>query len=614
MSILSNFTAYVKQTWANSPSKSSPVSASRLGHMESGIKANSDAIQEIVEAVMSEITNDPDKIASMAALYKINQSLSGVASTAQGKVDKDGVGQVTYAMLAQDVKEAMAGDKVAVVGADSVTSEHIKDNSIKQVDLMRSITRTRVATQTKPLSANRCFNINRSTGEVTKTTTEKVICFNDITTFTIDFSTVGIVVKDDLTSVTHVNLWFDYDKKELHFCRLETENGDYFENMFNLGMINFSNPLATDCLIPFTINTDLFFHPKKSYGRRYVPLHVAYAKDNTDAVAYVDWSSRKLVFPPFNSMFVMRDDGYAQLYGTHASGLELEFPEGITTYAYLVGGADGLKLLSPTEFGETDGVFSMNQSFYFGYLFISGEQAYLNTKCVSKKTISFLGDSITTFKGYIPSGNSNYYTGSNCGVTSVNQCWWRRVCLRMGYELNTNNAWSGSRVTNTASTTSNAMARATLLDNGMDPDVIIFYMGINDFNNEVALGTYDGRGPVPTDGSTFREAYAIALDNMMKKYKTSKIYVCTLPTVERSTSDITSPESNENGVYLADYNKAIREIAHAFCAEIIELESCGITHYNASEYMGDYSDTGSFTHPNSKGHLLIAEKVIRSIG
>ena len=34
----------------------------------------------------------------------------------------------------------------------------------------------------------------------------------------------------------------------------------------------------------------------------------------------------------------------------------------------------------------------------------------------NNKTLSILGDSISTFAGYIPTGNANYYTGENCGV------------------------------------------------------------------------------------------------------------------------------------------------------------------------------------------------------
>lgn len=84
---LSNFAAYVKQAWKNKPDTSTPLSAERLRHIEDGIKGNSDAIEAIAAAVVNQIVNDPDKFASMAALYAVNQKVSAldgkVGDTAQ---------------------------------------------------------------------------------------------------------------------------------------------------------------------------------------------------------------------------------------------------------------------------------------------------------------------------------------------------------------------------------------------------------------------------------------------------------------------------------------------------------------------------------------------------
>lgn len=73
---IKDFVAYVKQAWYNKPNTSTPVEASRLLHIENGIKGNSDAIEKIAAAVVSQIVNDPNKIASMAALFSVNQKIS----------------------------------------------------------------------------------------------------------------------------------------------------------------------------------------------------------------------------------------------------------------------------------------------------------------------------------------------------------------------------------------------------------------------------------------------------------------------------------------------------------------------------------------------------------
>ena len=84
---ISGFTAYVKQLWKNKPDTSTPLSAERLLHMEDGIKENSDAIEAIAAAVVSQIVNDPDKIASMAALYAVNQKIGDTTQLPAGVAD-----------------------------------------------------------------------------------------------------------------------------------------------------------------------------------------------------------------------------------------------------------------------------------------------------------------------------------------------------------------------------------------------------------------------------------------------------------------------------------------------------------------------------------------------
>lgn len=84
---ISGFVAYVKQAWKNKPDTSTPLSAARLTHLEDGIKGNSDAIEKITAAVVSQIVNDPNKIASMAALYNVNQAVAQLNSDLANKLN-----------------------------------------------------------------------------------------------------------------------------------------------------------------------------------------------------------------------------------------------------------------------------------------------------------------------------------------------------------------------------------------------------------------------------------------------------------------------------------------------------------------------------------------------
>ena len=221
------------------------------------------------------------------------------------------------------------------------------------------------------------------------------------------------------------------------------------------------------------------------------------------------------------------------------------------------------------------------------------------------KKVSVIGDSISTFAGYVPSGNSVHYNGSNGGVSSVNEMWWKRVINALGAELLVNESWSGSRVTTTGGTISAAcMSRCENLGNGeTNPDVIIAYIGINDFINEVSLGTYDGTTTLPTNTDTFREAYSIMLNKILTKYPYAEVWVCTLPYCERNAGK-GFPETNDNGVTLFAWNKAIKEIADLFGVRVLDLWRCGLTYQNLNLFAPDS------LHPNANGHAMIANYVI----
>jgi hypothetical protein len=70
---------YTKHNWVDDSSPD--LDAENLNEIETGIKDNNDAIKAIAAAVVSQIVNDPDKIASMAALHAVNQTLGTLNTT-----------------------------------------------------------------------------------------------------------------------------------------------------------------------------------------------------------------------------------------------------------------------------------------------------------------------------------------------------------------------------------------------------------------------------------------------------------------------------------------------------------------------------------------------------
>lgn len=68
------------------------------------------------------------------------------------------------------------------------------------------------------------------------------------------------------------------------------------------------------------------------------------------------------------------------------------------------------------------------------------------------KNTFIIGDSYSTFKGYIPQAYAAYYSEEGrpeTDVTKVEQTWWYQVFDEMGLNLVLNNSWSGSTIGHT---------------------------------------------------------------------------------------------------------------------------------------------------------------------
>ena len=119
------------------------------------------------------------------------------------------------------------------------------------------------------------------------------------------------------------------------------------------------------------------------------------------------------------------------------------------------------------------------------------------------KTISILGDSISTFAGVSNDASVNptlqggaiYYNEGTLGI-SRKDTWWQQTVDALDLRLLVNNSWSGSCVLHTRSGTEGGyVRRCQQLHNdktGEEPDIIAVFLGTNDFSYyQSALGTAD---------------------------------------------------------------------------------------------------------------------------
>lgn len=244
------------------------------------------------------------------------------------------------------------------------------------------------------------------------------------------------------------------------------------------------------------------------------------------------------------------------------------------------------------------------------------------------KHISFLGDDMTSFKDYIPSGSdyTYYYDGTNCYVTSVNQTWWKHLIDRTGMLLSVNNSISESccctgvnqKIAACEDSRINGLKENT---SDPDPNIIIVYVGLNDYLNGVDLGKYDGTGPIPSTTTTFREAYGVMLNKLKTKYPLTKIYCCTLQHTQTRSTKYTDQDVNYKDVPKTDFDSAIKQIAQALNITVIDFNSCGIDMKNLPWYCGDDATNeddipnegpyGRGWHSNADGHMKLYKAVAK---
>lgn len=119
----------------------------------------------------------------------------------------------------------------------------------------------------------------------------------------------------------------------------------------------------------------------------------------------------------------------------------------------------------------------------------------LVVSCHVPKTFVILGDSYSTFKGYIPDGYAVWYSPEGRpgnDVTSVEQTWWYQFAERTGLKLLGNNSFSGSTVCNTGyngadyTRCSFITRMPQTLEN--DPDLVLIFGGTNDSWSNAPIG------------------------------------------------------------------------------------------------------------------------------
>ena len=201
------------------------------------------------------------------------------------------------------------------------------------------------------------------------------------------------------------------------------------------------------------------------------------------------------------------------------------------------------------------------------------------------KKVSILGDSISTFRGYIPDGYAYFYPDPTSKLNGVNDTWWMKVINKLGMKLLKNNSWAGSCVSSGTGNgaTVNDSRLAELVDGDVKPDIILLFMGSNDCGSQYV------------ELSTFTSSYKIMLDKMIALCPDAEIYIMTLPPSKLYT------EANR-----VEYNKVIINYATEYNLPLINMDNV-YGGNNCTDYLVDSA------HLNLSGMEKFAELVVENL-
>lgn len=193
--------------------------------------------------------------------------------------------------------------------------------------------------------------------------------------------------------------------------------------------------------------------------------------------------------------------------------------------------------------------------------------------------VGVLGDSISTFLGYISSEYGAYYPAGD--VTEVSDTYWYKLIYEYmtNGELDINSSFAGTRVT-----TDPKYPGYDFVSRCCDfihPDVVLIHGGTNDTNNSVPLGAYDYDLPVESlNPDEFRPAYIKLIRTMQERYEGVQL-IC-----------IVGDRLGEN------YARSVVEIADHFGLPCVNFYGDGD---NIPKYSG--------SHPTAEGFSYMARKI-----
>ena len=220
------------------------------------------------------------------------------------------------------------------------------------------------------------------------------------------------------------------------------------------------------------------------------------------------------------------------------------------------------------------------------------------------KYFSVLGDSVSTLERHSIPEHAAYYTHRNCletGIFIPSDTWWGQVIDALGGKLMINDSFSGSTVCfhpqyEIQSYGCSQKRTSNLGKYGCSPDVIMIFMGINDWGKGIPISKKEN------NAYCFLASYQKMLDQLKQNYPSAETWCLTLPVSTCSASKDFQFPYRYGGIHIEKYCDAIRICAKQAGARLIDLYS------NAEPY-----DTVDGFHPNEIGMQTLANAVLKEL-
>jgi lysophospholipase L1-like esterase len=257
------------------------------------------------------------------------------------------------------------------------------------------------------------------------------------------------------------------------------------------------------------------------------------------------------------------------------------------------------------------------------------------------KRVSIIGDSISSFAGYIPAGYNYHYPCADGSVTRVEQTyWWQLIYNKMkNARLDVNMSYSGTAVANSDDAVArlkdhwvnNSFVQRYILLGGIgDPDIVVIHGGTNDSAHGDKCPLYPGSedcgGEKNANQEALKEIYAKADAALtLEDAAASRAAIEALADNDFCSAYVKLPclikqqyPDTKIVCVIGDYlstgiQKSIISIANHYGARYVDLYA--VNGFNDQTYMPkhDYNGT-SGCHPNAKAMEFISEKIYSELG